>query len=88
MTHKTKRVRCSDEKFLEAIFASKTYPEIAEKTGQKITTTMARYARIKSKLAKKGIDIPVMERAKYVKKSNNIESMIETVKKLKEIYKR
>ena len=32
---KNRRIRCSDEKFLEAVFSSKTYAEVAEKTGQK-----------------------------------------------------
>ena len=29
---KQKRVRCSDEQFLEAVFSSRTYAEIAAKT--------------------------------------------------------
>lgn len=81
------RIRCSDEEFLEAIFTSNTYAEISEKTGQKITSTMARYARTKSALAKKGIDIPSMQRAKPSRQINNVDKMVETVKKLKEIYK-
>jgi hypothetical protein len=80
---KQKRIRCSDEKFLEAVFSSKTYAEIASKTGQKVASTMARFARTKSALAKKGIDLPVMERAKPVKVIDNVEAMAETVRRLK-----
>jgi hypothetical protein len=36
--NKQKRVRCSDELFLEAVFSSETYSEISEKTGQKLPT--------------------------------------------------
>lgn len=80
---KQKRVRCSDEQFLEAVFSSKTYAEIASKTGQKVASTMARYARTKAALAKKGIDIPAMERAKPVKTIDNIEAMADVVRRLK-----
>jgi len=80
---KQKRVRCSDEKFLEAVFSSKTYAEIAAKTGQKVPSTMARYARVKAALAKRGEELPSMERAKPVKTVDNIEAMAETVRRLK-----
>ena len=60
-TEKQTRVRCSDEQFLEAVFSSKTYAEIAAKTGQKIASTMARYARTKAALAKKGEELPAMQ---------------------------
>ena len=80
---KQKRVRCSDEQFLEAVFSSRTYAEIASKTGQKVASTMARYARTKSALAKKGIELPVMERAKPVKTVDNIEAMAEVARRLK-----
>lgn len=80
---KQKRVRCSDEQFLEAVFASKTYAEIANKTGQKIATTMARYARTKAALAKKGVELPTMERAKPTKTVDNVEAMAEVVRRLK-----
>ena len=82
-TDKQTRVRCSDEAFLEAVFSSKTYAEIASKTGQKIASTMARYARTKSALAKKGIELPAMERAKPVKTIDNIEAMAQVVARLK-----
>jgi len=82
-SEKQKRVRCSDEKFLEAVFSSKTYAEIANKTGQKIASTMARYARVKADLAKKGEELPAMERAKPVKTVDNIEAMADIVRRLK-----
>lgn len=82
-TEKQKRVRCSDEQFLEAVFSSRTYAEIASKTGQKIASTMARYARTKSALSKKGIDLPSMERAKPTKTIDNVEAMAQVVARLK-----
>lgn len=80
---KQKRVRCSDEQFLEAVYSSKTYAEIAAKTGQKVASTAARYARTKAALTKKGIDLPEMERAKPVKTVDNVEAMAEVVRRLK-----
>ena len=80
---KQKRVRCSDEAFLEAVFSSKTYAEIASKTGQKVASTMARFARTKAALSKKGIELPTMERAKPVKTVDNVEAMAEVVRRLK-----
>lgn len=82
-TEKQNRVRCSDEQFLEAVFSSKTYSEIAEKTGQKVATTMARYGRVKKALSEKGIDLPSMERKRPVKSVDNIEAMAEIVARLK-----
>lgn len=82
-TEKQKRVRCSDETFLEAVYSSKTYAEISEKTGQKIASTMARYARTKAALSKKGIDLPVMERAKPTKTVDNAENLAQIVQRLK-----
>lgn len=80
---KQKRVRCSDEQFLEAVYSSKTYAEIATKTGQKIASTMARYARTKAALSKKGVELPAMERAKPTKTIDNVEAMAEFVRRLK-----
>ena len=80
---KQKRVRCSDEQFLEAVFSSKTYAEIASKTGQKVASTMARYARTKAALSKKGIELPAMERAKPIKTVDNVEAMADIVRRLK-----
>jgi hypothetical protein len=83
VVEKQKRVRCSDEQFLEAVFTSKTYAEIATKTGQKVATTMARFARTKAALAKKGVELPSMERAKPSKTVDNVEAMAEVVRRLK-----
>lgn len=80
---KQKRVRCTDEQFIEAVFSSKTYAEIATKTGQKVASTMARYARTKAALAKKGIELPAMERAKPTKTVDNVEAMAEVVRRIK-----
>lgn len=80
---KQTRVRCSDEAFLEAVFSSKTYAEIAGKTGQKIPTTMARYARVKKALSAKGETLPSMERAKPTKTVDNVEAMADFVRRLK-----
>jgi hypothetical protein len=80
---KQSRVRCSDEVFLEAVYSSKTYAEIATKTGQKIASTMARYARTKAALAKKGIELPAMERRKPTKTVDNVEAMADFVRRLK-----
>ena len=80
---KQTRIRCSDEAFLEAVFSSKTYAEIAAKTGQKVASTAARYARTKAALAKKGIELPEMERAKPIKTVDNVEAMAEVVRRLK-----
>jgi hypothetical protein len=80
---KQSRVRCSDEQFLEAVFSSKTYAEIASKTGQKVASTAARYARTKAALTQKGIELPAMERAKPTKTVDNVEAMAEVVRRLK-----
>jgi hypothetical protein len=80
---KQKRVRCSDEQFLEAVFSSKTYAEIASKTGQKVASTMARFARTKEALKDKGIELPTMERAKPTKTIDNVEQMAQIVARLK-----
>jgi hypothetical protein len=82
-TEKQSRVRCSDDQFLEAVFSSKTYAEIAAKTGQKIASTMARYARAKATLTKQGIEIPAMERAKPTKTVDNAANMADIVRRLK-----
>jgi hypothetical protein len=80
---KQTRVRCSDDQFLEAVYSSKTYAEISAKTGQKVASTMARYARTKKALAAKGIDLPEMERKKVTKTVDNVDAMVETVRRLK-----
>jgi len=80
---KQTRVRCSDEMFLEAVFSSKTYAEIAAKTGQKLNSTMSRYARTKKALAERGQILPEMERSKPVRKVDNVEAMADIVRRLK-----
>lgn len=86
MNENNYRIRCSDEQFLEAVFTSKTYSEISEKTGQKISTTAARYKKAKKALAEKGIEIPSIERKRPKKNINDIENMIKIVKRLKSLY--
>ena len=76
-------IKQTDEKFLEAVYCSKTYAEIAEKTGQKVASTMARFSRTKKALAEKGITLPEMERKKPTKTVDNIENMVEIVQRLK-----
>ena len=86
MTDSTKnkqRIHCSDEKFLEAVFSSTTYAEIAEKTGQKVTTTMARYLRVKDTLNKRGIELPQMQRKKPERNVDKEAEMVEIVQRLK-----
>ena len=83
MEDKKARIHCSDEKFMEAVFSSSTYVEIAEKTGQKITTTMARYARIKAKLSARGIQMPKMERKKPEKQIDKDSQLVEIYQRLK-----
>ena len=78
------RIHCSDDVFMQAVFSSKTYVEISEKTGQKITTTMARYARIKSALASKGIQIPKMNRKKPERQIDKSERLVQIYQRLKE----
>lgn len=82
-SHKQTRVRCSDEQFLEAVFSSKTYAEIAEKTGQKVASTMARYSRTKKALAEKGVDLPEMERKKPNRTVDNVANMAAIVERLR-----
>lgn len=82
-TEKQTRVRCSDEAFLEAVFSSKTYAEIAAKTGQKIASTMTRYARVKKTLSERGETLPEMERKKPVRTTSNKDTMYDIVQRLK-----
>ena len=53
-----KRVRCCDEVFLNAVYSSKTYAEVSEKTGQKLSTTISRYARMKKKFYENDKTLP------------------------------
>jgi len=83
MKNSKQRVHCSNKKFLEAVYSSKTYAEVAQKTGQKITSTMARYSRIKKTLLKKNINLPRMQRKKKFGTLSDVDSMVEIVNKLK-----
>lgn len=83
MTKKQQRIRCSDEKFLEAIYSSNAYAEIAEKTGQKLSSTMARYSRTKKLLKDRGIDIPQMQKNKSHSTADSVDKMVEIVQRLK-----
>jgi len=87
MIQKQKRVRCSNKEFLTAVYSSKTYAEIAEKTGQKLSSTIARYSRTKKLLSEQGVDIPNIEQPRISKSRNKVDDMIEIVKKLKEHHK-
>ena len=77
------RIHCTDEKFLEAVFSSSTYAEIAQKTGQKVTTTMARYLRVKETLGKRGIELPLMQRKKPERNVDKEAEMVQIVQRLK-----
>lgn len=72
---KQSRVRCSDEDFLKAVYSSKTYKEISQKTGQKIASTIARYIRMKQALIGEGIILPEIKRAKNKKEIKNLHKM-------------
>jgi len=78
------RKRCSDDAFLEAVYSSSTYAEISEKTGQKISTTMARYIRTKKILEKQNIILPKMLRKQHTRNSNisNLAAKAKTLQKL------
>jgi len=82
-SEKQTRVRCSDDKFLEAVYSSKTYAEISLKTGQRLNSTISRYARTKKALAEKGVVLPEMESAKTVRNIDNVELMAATARRLK-----
>ena len=86
MINKQQRIRCTDEKFLEAVYSSKTYAEIAEKTGQKIPSTIARYSRVKKVLSEQGIELPEMQRKKHSKNTDNVKNMVDIAKRLKDYH--
>ena len=71
MKKKQTRVRCSEKKFLEAVYSSATYEEIAEKTGQQITSTIARYKRVKKDFSEKGLIIPSIKKKNSIEKGHN-----------------
>ena len=83
MIEDKKRIHCSDEDFLTAVYSSKTYAEIAAKTGQKLTSTMTRYSKTKKMLAAKGVSLPEMQRKKPTRLASSVEHMIEIIDRLK-----
>lgn len=83
MTVKQKRVRCSDEDFLTAVYTSKTFTEISEKTGQKVASTIARYTKVKKALEERGETLPEMQKQRSNKSVDSIDNMLEIVRRLK-----
>lgn len=83
MTVKQQRVRCSDEDFLTAVYTSKTFTEISEKTGQKVASTIARYNKVKKALEERGETLPEMQKQRSNKSVDSIDNMLEIVRKLK-----
>jgi len=83
---KPQRIRCSTDQFLNAVYSSKTYEEISEKTGQKISSTIARYSRIKKDMSNKNIALPKIFRKKQNVNSVSILRINKIIKKLKEYH--
>ena len=79
------RTRCSDDDFLIAVYSSSTYAEVASKTGQKLSTTMARYIRTRNALQERGVELPKMQRKKPTR-VNNIDKMVAKARMLKSHY--
>ena len=79
------RTRCTDDDFLTAVYSSSTYVEVAQKTGQKLSTTMARYIRTRNTLAERGIALPKMQRKKPTR-VNNIDKMVAKARMLQSHY--
>ena len=71
-----KRVRCSDTEFLEAITSSKTYEEVSQKTGQKLSTTISRYARMKKKLYEQNKTIPKLNNHKINQDHGKVKQLL------------
>lgn len=78
------RIRCTDEDFLKAVYTSKTYDEVSIKTGQKITTTISRYARTKKLFAENGKVLPEMSRKKQINQIPNLNLILDTMRRLKD----
>ena len=81
-----KRIRCSDEEFLNAVFSSNTYEEISLKTGQKLSTTISRYHRAKKTLLKNNIELPSMSRKRFIPRKTKEEHLVAIITKLKNSY--
>lgn len=80
---KQTRVRVSKEQFIQAALSSKTYAELAEKTGQKLNTVIARYNKFKEEAAANGESLPDMERAKSQRKKASQEDTAEIVRRIR-----
>ena len=73
---KNTRIRCSDTEFLEAISSSKTYEEVSNKTGQKLSTTISRYARMKKKLFEQNTPIPKLNNQKISQDHSKVKQLL------------
>lgn len=78
-----KRIRCSEHDFLKAISSSETYQEVSLKTGQKLSTTISRYARLKKKFFDSEKQMPVLKN-KRVSNTKELEGVRRTLNKLKD----
>lgn len=85
-TKKQKRIRCSDKKFMEAIMSSQTYEEISSKTGQKLSSTIARYSKLKKDMSHQNIMLPKIVRKKQNVNCVSIPRINKIMKKLKECH--
>lgn len=81
---KQTRVRVSKEAFLEAAMRSSTYAELAEKTGQKLNTVIARYNKLKEEAAANGEVLPDMQRAKSQRKTSSQEDTASVIRRIRE----
>lgn len=77
---KQTRVRVSKEEFLKAALESTTYAELAEKTGQKVNTVIARY----NKFREEDASLPEMQRPKTARKSAVKEDTAAIVRRIRE----
>ena len=77
---KQTRVRVADEVFLKAALSSSTYAELAEKTGQKLNTVIARYNRFREEDA----SLPEMQRPKTARKNAVKEDTAAIVRRIRE----
>ncbi len=73
----TKRVRCADKDFLDAVLSSKTYEEVSEKTGQKISTTISRYARTQRRFYEQGKELPKLSKNQQHEKKDDVTGVIQ-----------
>ena len=74
--------RCTDKMFLMAVHACKTFPELAKMVGQTVSSTKARYKKMKESLHSKGVEIPTLQNQND---SANIDELVALSRKLQEI---